>query len=91
MVVNTWIAYCRLEPWGREWEQSAMIAQQLAAVRHSVALSRSVDDAKQLDDTLDRNRYMPGEYSQPKPPTKPLDGEQLKSHFEALAASHRRR
>lgn len=89
--MNTWIAYCRLEPFGREWEQSAMIAQQLACVRHSVALSHSMEAAQQLDETLELKRYMPGEYSPPKPPAKNLDGEQLKSHFAAMAASYRRR
>lgn len=68
-----------------------MIAHQLAAVRHSVAMTRSVEAAKLLDDTLDRNRYMPGEYSPPKPIAKALDGEQMQSHFAALAAAHRRR
>ena len=56
-VIDGWEAYFRVEPWGLEWHQNAMVCQMLDGVLGSVLASLGVEH-----NYADATQFMPAGY-----------------------------
>jgi hypothetical protein len=61
-VLDWWIAYSRVEPFGRDWEQSAAISHQVALLRYE-ALQSSERNPDHLELATRFESHMPAGWS----------------------------
>jgi hypothetical protein len=85
-VLTRWIAYCRVEPFGREWHRTAGVSHQISLLRRELAFSRSPEAADSLKSQTEFAYHMPGEWSDPRPRTR-LSIEDHKLAAQATAAA----
>lgn len=90
-MVNAWIAYCRIEPFGREWEQAAGIMRQMEFLRQTLLGLKGVKPDSEAKDSLDIANYMPGEYSTSSLPKPRRTRQEEIDYHRSLAASHQHR
>jgi hypothetical protein len=61
-ILDWWIAYCRVEPFGRDWEQSAAISHQVSLLRYE-SLQSADRNAEHLDVATRFESHMPSGWS----------------------------
>ncbi len=83
-VIDWWIAYARVEPFGQHWNRSAGIAQQISLLRYE-SLQSAGRDAKHLDSDTKFESHMPGDWSHAKTRKKYLTTAQEIERAKAMA------
>lgn len=86
-VLTRWIAYCRIEPFGRAWQSTAGIAHQISLLRWELAVSRSPEAADAIRSETEFGHHMPGEWSEQKPGRSRMTREQHMAAARAIAES----